>query len=73
MLDLAGKSVRKEQIYRDKCLFGLKFFEPNWALILEVGKCEKSKKELILGENERIVGLVAYKVNNGTSDYYYDF
>jgi hypothetical protein len=29
MLDLAGKSVRKVQIYHDTSLFGLKFFDQN--------------------------------------------
>jgi hypothetical protein len=38
-----------------------------------VGRCKKSMKELILEENERIVGFVAYKINKGTLDYYYDF
>ncbi len=75
MLDLAGKSVRKVEIYHSpcSCLFGLKFFDQNLALILEVGKCTGSIKELILEENERIVGFVANKGNNEHSDYYNDF
>ncbi len=42
-------------------------------MILEVGRCDKSSEELILGENERIVGFKAYKGSNGESDYYNDF
>jgi len=38
-----------------------------------VGRCEYYIKELILEENERIVGFVAKKLNNSESDYYNDF
>ncbi len=42
-------------------------------MILEVGRCKKFMKELILEENERIVGFVAKKDNDSKSDYYNDF
>ncbi len=38
-----------------------------------MGRCEGSIKELILEENERIVGFVAKKDTNSESDYYNDF
>jgi hypothetical protein len=38
-----------------------------------VGRCEDYMKELILEENEKIVGFKAYKANNAHSDWYDDF
>jgi hypothetical protein len=61
MLDLAGKSVRKVEIYHDYQLKGFKFFDQNRDLILEVGYTGDSMTELVLEENERIVGLRASK------------
>ena len=39
MLNLEGKTVRKIQIYHDiNRIYGLKFFDQNSSLILEVGR-----------------------------------
>ena len=75
MLDLAGKSVRKVKIYHNLGLNGFEFFDQNEDLILEVGNCYHSMTELILEENERIVGFLAKKgYNSGSnSEFYYDF
>ena len=74
MLNLAGKSVRKVQIYHGGNFFGLKLLDNNLAFILEVVRCKAScMKELFLWENERIVGFIAFKKNYSYSDYLHDF
>ncbi len=64
---LPDKPIRKVQMAvlknSDFCLQGLKFFDEKDNLIFEIGKQDKSYlvKEVLLQENERIVGFESKK------------
>ena len=49
MLNLQGKTLRKVQMYHDTTLlYGMKFFDQNSSLILEVGRIEQKMTEVVL-------------------------
>ncbi len=67
---LPDKPIRKVQmaLYNDNNFYlqGLKFFDEKDNLIFEIGKKDKRYlvKEVLLQENERIVGFESSKWNN---------
>ena len=49
MLNLQGKTLRKVQMYHDtNLLYGMKFFDENSSLILEIGRIEETMTEVVL-------------------------
>ncbi len=75
---LPDKPIRKVQmvVYNnsDFCLQGLKFFDKKDNLIFEIGKQDVRYlvKEVLLQENERIVGFESRKWGDGCA-IHYDF
>ncbi len=73
---LPDKSIRKVQMAvfndRDFCLQGLKFFDDKDNLIFEIGKQDKSYlvKEVLLQDDERIVGFESIKGSDGYARHY---
>ncbi len=71
-LNLEGKTVRKIHMYHNgEFLYGLKFFDQNSLLILEVGKIEQTMKEVVLEEDERIIGFKARLT--ASKEFHHDF
>ena len=73
---LPDKTIRKVKMAvlndSDFCLQGLKFFDEKDNLIFEIGKKDKSflLKEVLLQENERIVGFESTKGDDGQARHF---
>lgn len=66
LLNLQGKTLRKVQMYHNSsCLCGMRFYDQNQSLVLEVGRIEETMNEVVLEEDERIIG---FKARNNTTD-----
>ena len=66
----AGKKIKRAVIYNDgDYIDGFEFFDKNNNLLLKVGDCSNKDKEIILEDDERIIGFKAKLYPNWQSIY----
>ena len=65
------KKTRKVQIYINGNInvCGFKFFDTNSVQLFEVGAIKPEYKEVVIEENQQIIGIVARLLNNLNSAY----
>lgn len=70
-----GAAVKKVVIYAHNSTYirGIQFYDSNKACLLEAGVCEGKTKEIILEDNERLIGVKArqygFRENTCLSDF----